>query len=56
MKMKRLLLLLALPALLPAKTLVVISPHGGDFVIYAGGTIARMIDDELIRSSRIDQM
>ncbi|HWB96173.1 MAG TPA: PIG-L family deacetylase, partial [Bryobacteraceae bacterium] len=41
--MKRLALwFLLFPALLAGKKLVVISPHGDDFVIYAGGTIAKM--------------
>ncbi len=43
--MRRLILLLALPALLNARRLIVITPHGDDFAIYAGGTIARMIGE-----------
>ncbi len=42
--MKRLALLLV-PALLAAKTLVVVSPHGDDWAIYAGGAISKMADE-----------
>jgi LmbE family N-acetylglucosaminyl deacetylase len=41
--MRRLALcLILLPGLLGARKLIVISPHGDDFVIYAGGSIAKM--------------
>ena len=36
------LILLVLPAALAARTLIIITPHGDDFVFYAGGSIARM--------------
>ncbi len=41
----RVLALLCLPALLAGKSLLVISPHGDDFAVYAGGTIARMASE-----------
>jgi LmbE family N-acetylglucosaminyl deacetylase len=43
--MTRMILLLALPCLLCSRTLVIVSPHGDDFAIYAGGAIAKMIDE-----------